>query len=145
MSFWEKFKKLVPLKHILFVLALFAVTLVIFYFDSSEDIKVTFSEASVTAKASSYQMDIPYDMIESAELVDMEDGGTKITGSDNIVTRLGNWENEAWGEYFICADLDALTCIKVNLDDGRIFIFSRKNDEETASIYQELLTYLPAN
>lgn len=143
MSFWEKFKALVPLKHILFVLALFAVTLVIFYFDSSEDIKVAFSEESVTATASSFQMDIPYDMIESAELVSMEDGGTKISGSDNLVTRLGNWENEAWGEYSICADLDALTCIKVNLDDGRIFIFSRKNDEETRTIYEELLTHIP--
>lgn len=145
MTFWEKFKALVPLKHILFVLALFAVTLVIFYFDSSEDIKVSFSDESVTAKASSFRMDIPYDMIDSAELVPMEEGGTKITGSDNMVTRLGNWINDTWGEYYICADLDAQNCIRVNLNDGRIFIFSRKNDEETASIYAELLSHLPAN
>lgn len=145
MSFWQKFKALVPLRHILFLLALFAVTLVIFYFDSSEDIKISFSEESVTAKASNFQMDIPYEMIGSAELVSMEEGGSKITGSDNMVTRLGTWENEAWGEYSICADLDAQNCIKVNLDDGRIFIFSRKNDEETASIYAELLSHLQAN
>lgn len=145
MSFWEKIKKLIPLKHVIFVLVLFAVTLVIFYFDSSEDIKVTFSEESVTATASSFQMDIPYDMIDSVELVPMEDGGTKLSGSDNLVTRLGNWENDAWGEYHICADLDALNCIKVDLDDGRVFIFSRKNDEETKAIYEELLSHLPAN
>lgn len=143
MSFWEKFKTLVPIKHILFILVLFAATLVIFYFDSSEDIKVSFDEDSVTAKASSFQMDIPFDMIEFAELVPMEEGGKKITGSDNIVTRLGDWTNDAWGEYSICADLDALNCIKVHLDDGRIFVFSRKNDEETRRIYDELLTYIP--
>jgi len=142
MSFWEKLKALVPLRHILFILGLFAVTLVIFHFDSSEDIKVTFSETSVTAKASSFQMDIPYDMIDEAQLVPMEEGGAKITGSDNMVTRLGNWENDAWGEYHICADLDATNCIKVTLDDGRIFVFSRKSNEETQSIYHELLTHI---
>lgn len=145
MNFWQKIKALVPLRHIIFVLCLFAVTMVIFYFDSAEDIKVNFNEDAVNVKASSYQLTIPYDMIDSAELVSMEEGGVRLSGNDNMVTRTGNWENEAWGSYYICADLDATNCIVAHLDDGRIFVFSRKNDKETTSIYEELLTYLETN
>ena len=144
MKFWEKFKALIPLRHVIFILVLFAVTITIFYFDSAEDIKVSFGEDSIDIKASSCHMNIPYDMIDYIELIPMEDGGEKINGSDNLFTLLGSWANETWGQYEICADLDSLNCIMVHLTDGRSFGFSRKNVPATEVIYQQLLTYLPA-
>ena len=107
MGFWKKIKMLVPLKHVVFILVLMAAMLAIAFYDSAEDIKVTIEPESVTIKATGYTMNIPYEMIESMELADMPKEGTIISGKDDLVVRYGNWENEASGEYFICADLDA--------------------------------------
>ena len=142
MGFWKKIKMLVPLKHVMFILFLTAAMLAIAFYDSAEDIKVTIEPESVTIKATGYTMNIPYEMIETMELVDMPDGGSVICGKDDLVVRYGNWENEAWGEYFICADLDATKCIVAHLDDGRIFVFSRKSNTETETIFKGLLPYV---
>lgn len=142
MGFWKKIKMLVPLKHVVFVLVLMAAMLAIAFYDSAEDIKVTIEPESVTIKATGYTMNIPYEMIESMELADMPKEGTIISGKDDLVVRYGNWENEAWGEYFICADLDATKCIVAHLDDGRVFVFSRKSNQETETIFENLQSYV---
>lgn len=142
MGFWKKIKMLVPLKHVVFVLVLMAAMLAIAFYDSAEDIKVTIEPESVTIKATGYTMNIPYEMIESMELADMPKEGTIISGKDDLVVRYGNWENEAWGEYFICADLDATKCIVAHLDDGRVFVFSRKSNQETETIFENLQPYV---
>lgn len=142
MGFWKKIKMLVPLKHVVFILVLMAAMLAIAFYDSAEDIKVTIEPESVTIKATGYTMNIPYEMIESMELADMPKEGTIISGKDDLVVRYGNWENEAWGEYFICADLDATKCIVAHLDDGRVFVFSRKSNQETETIFENLQSYV---
>lgn len=142
MGFWKKIKMLVPLKHVVFILVLMAAMLAIAFYDSAEDIKVTIEPESVTIKATGYTMNIPYEMIESMELADMPKEGTIISGKDDLVVRYGNWENEAWGEYFICADLDATKCIVAHLDDGRVFVFSRKSNQETETIFENLQPYV---
>ena len=142
MGFWKKIKMLVPLKHVVFILVLMAAMLAIAFYDSAEDIKVTIEPESVTIKATGYTMNIPYEMIESMELADMPKEGTIISGKDDLVVRYGNWENEAWGEYFICADLDATKCIVAHLDDGRVFVFRRKSNQETETIFENLQSYV---
>lgn len=142
MGFWKKIKMLVPLKHVVFILVLMAAMLAIAFYDSAEDIKVTIEPESVTIKATGYTMNIPYEMIESMELADMPKEGKIISGKDDLVVRYGNWENEAWGEYFICADLDATKCIVAHLDDGRVFVFSRKSNQETETIFENLQSYV---
>mgnify|MGYP003447706290 FL=1 len=142
MGFWKKIKMLVPLKHVMFILFMTAAMLAIAFYDSAEDIKVTIEPESVTIKATGYTMNIPYEMIESMELADMPKEGTIISGKDDLVVRYGNWENEAWGEYFICADLDATKCIVAHLDDGRVFVFSRKSNQETETIFENLQSYV---
>lgn len=142
MGFWKKMKMLVPMKHVAFILVLTAGMLAIAFFDSAEDIKITIESEDVTIKASGYAMNIPYEMIESMELVDMPDQGEIISGKDDLVVRFGNWKNEAWGEYFICADLDATKCIVAHLNDGRIFVFSRKSNKETTEIFEALQPYV---
>ena len=142
MGFWKKIKMLVPLKHVVFILVLMAAMLAIAFYDSAEDIKVTIEPESVTIKATGYTMNIPYEMIESMELADMPKKGTIISGKDDLVVRYGNWENVAWGEYFICADLDATKCIVAHLDDGRVFVFSRKSNQETETIFENLQPYV---
>lgn len=142
MSFWEKVKKLVPLKHVIFVLVLMVATVAIAFYDSAEDIKVSVEAESVTIKAKGYSMNIPYEMIESLELADMPEKGDIISGKDDFVVRTGNWKNDAWGEYHICADLDATKCIVAHLNDGRVFVFSRKSNKETTTIFETLQAYV---
>jgi len=142
MGFWKKVKMLIPLKHVVFVLVLTAATLAIAFYDSAEDIKVSVDPESVTIKATGYTMNIPYEMIGSMELADMPEAGTVISGKDDLVVRYGNWQNETWGEYFICADLDATKCIVVHLEDGRVFVFSRKSNQETTAIFEDLRPYV---
>ena len=142
MGFWKKFKQLVPLRHIVFILCLFAATITIQLIDSADDVQITIGESAVDIVSDKYKMNIPYEMIETLELMDIVDGGTKISGSDNMVMRYGTWENDTWGTYCICADLDATSCIVAHLNDGQIFVFSQKNNEVTESVYNQILTYL---
>lgn len=45
-----------------------------------------------------------------------------------------------YGGYYICADLNSPTCIVAHLKDGRIFVFSRRSEDETNQIYIALST-----
>ena len=61
---------------------------------------------------------------------------------DDDILRAGVWQNETWGEYIIVADLDATNCIKMDLNDGRTLVFSRKNNEATEKDFAELQNFL---
>lgn len=142
MKFWEKFWKLVSRKDLVFGILLFAVVIAMTVFETYNKVKVDFSDAAVDIRTSKYSMNIPYDMVDSIELVALPDAGTVIDGTDDMAARTGLWENETWGEYYICADLNSPTCIVAHLEDGRIFVFSRRNEEETAQIYDRFLYQL---
>lgn len=142
MSFWEKIKALVPLKHVVFVLVLTVAMLAIAFVDSAEDIQIAVETESVTIRTKGYTMNIPYEMIEALELVDMPEKGNVISGKDDLVVRFGDWENDTWGQYSVCADLDVTVCIAAHLNDGRTFVFSRKSNQETTEIFESIQPYI---
>lgn len=129
-----------------FFFGIFMLVLVIFIaaLSANNAVKVKFRDESVDILTSDYVMNIPYDMVEKCEMVSLEERGSSIDGIDDHNTRTGHWKNEAWGEYFICADLDVEICIAVHLDDGRLFVFNRKNPEETKRIFDIFQNYLDA-
>lgn len=143
MKFWEKFWKLVSRKDLVFGILLFAVVIVMTVFETYNKVTVDFSDTSVDICTSKYSMNIPYDLVESIELVELPDAGQVIDGADDMAARTGLWENATWGEYYICADLNSSTCIVTRLEDGRIFVFSRRNEEETKNDYRQFLQHLP--
>lgn len=142
MTFWQKFWKLVSKKHLIFGVLLFAAVIALSLSQSAEAVTVTFGDSAVDIAASRFSMNIPYDMVDHAELVEIPDRGDVIDGTDDMAVRTGQWTNDTWGEYFVCADLDASNCIAVHLNDGRIFVFSRKDNAETAQIFETFQTYL---
>ena len=145
MKFWEKFWKLVSKKDLVFVTLIFVAVIVFSFLESGNKVKVEFTDVSVNAVSSSkYYLDIPYNAVERIELVDTAQRGENIDGRDDMVTRTGRWKNDSWGEYYACIDLQTSKCIVVHLDDGRIFVFSRKNDEETAMIFETFQSHLDA-
>lgn len=143
MKFWEKFWKLVSKKDLVFVTLIFVAVIVFSFLESGNKVKVEFTDVSVNAVSSTkYSLDIPYDLVEYIELADIAERGESEKGRDDMVTRTGFWKNDTWGEYYACIDLQTSKCIVVHLDDGRIFVFSRKNDEETSAIFETFQGHL---
>ena len=146
MNFWKSFSKKAVLRQFLFVLALFALLIPTAIWDSGTQVKATFNTDSLRVKSDRYTMTVSYDLIQTARLDELGDPGEKVLdGFDNDIVRTGTWHNNAWGEYSVNADPDTSICVVMELTDGRTFVFSCKDDEKTAEIYQTLLTYLPQN
>ena len=138
----KKFWQLVSKKDFFFILAIFIGVIIMSFFESANKVQVVFGSDAVDIAAPRYSMNIPYEMVDSVELVPMPDAGKVTQGNDDMTCRTGSWKNEVWGEYFVCADLDASDCIVARLKDGRIFVFSRKDNASTAQDYETLQSYL---
>ena len=137
----KKFWQMISKKDFIFGLIILALVILI-SFKPSNKIRFYFEEESVDIKTTKYAMNIPYDMVESIELVTKPDMGIKINGyTDNIIAN-GLWENDAWGEYTACIEVYTDNCILVHLTDGRLFAVSRRDNEETQRVYEEFLTYV---
>lgn len=140
----KKFFQVVPLRHVLFVLALLAVTLLISFLESANLMKIEFGTETVSISSKKYSMSIDYADVESIELADIQDAGEDVGGQDDLTSRGGQWKNDAWGEYTICANLAVTKCILVHLKDGQLFVFNSNSNEKTQAVYEEFRTYLPA-
>lgn len=138
-----KFKDYFSIKHMLFAVALFAILIPFAIRDSNNQVKVSFDDTSVYTSSNKYSLTVSYDQIDSVELAVLPEAGEKVEdGYDDDILRAGKWINDTWGEYYITADLDTSNCVVMHLTDGRVFVFSSKNDETTAEHYQTLLTHL---
>jgi len=140
-----KFRDIFSLKYILFALLIVAVMIPCMIIQSNNTVKIDVGETEVFINSSRYRMLIDYDIIASLELLPLAEAGEEVSEEcfDDGVVRYGEWKNDIWGTYSVCADLDVDSCIVAHLDDGRTFVFNRKNAEETESIYQQILAKLP--
>ena len=137
------FTKKAALKQFLFVLVLFALLIPAAIWDSNSQVKVRFDDSIVHVKSDRYTMTVRYDQIDYAELTELAEPGEKVQdGFDNDIVRTGTWRNDVWGEYSVNADPDTSLCVKMTLTDGRIFVFSCKDDVKTEELYKTLATIL---
>ena len=137
----KKFWQLVSRKDLVFGILIFAIVIAMSFYDAANKISVKFQETAVDIQSKKYSMNIPYDMIVSAELIENAEPGTVVKGFDDMSIRTGTWNNDLWGEYVVCM-VPKVDAIAVTLEDGRIFVFNRLDDETTAEVYETLLTYL---
>lgn len=140
-----KFRDMFSLKHFLFAVLILAVMIPCVIIQSNNTVKIDLDETEVFIRSSRYRMLIDYDIIEALELQPLAEAGEKMSDDsfDDDVVRYGDWKNDPWGEYTACVDLDVESCILAHLNDGRTFVFNRKNISETETIYQQLLEKLP--
>jgi nitroreductase len=75
-------------------------------------------------------------------LVQKPDMGQKVDGFTDDIIATGIWTNEAWGEYTACIEVATDNCILIGLTDGRSFVVSRRDNEETQKVFMELQTYI---
>jgi len=141
-EYFAKLKYLFRWRDLAFALVLFAIILTIAFCRAESMMDVTFGETAVDISTSRYNMNIPYDMVESIEigLVDQDD--ELINGVADIALRTGIWTNEEWGQYSACVDVQTSKCILVHLNDGRLFVFSHQSDEKVQSDFETLQSYL---
>ena len=138
-----RFRDYFALKHILFATALMGLMILFAIRQSNNTVKVYFEQDQVVATSAKYSLGMPYDQIASAKLTELPFEGDRVASAyDDDTLRAGVWNNETWGEYYIVCDLDAKNCIEVTLTDGRIFVFSRKDNATTEADYQTLLEHL---
>ena len=138
-----KFKDYFSLKHILFALLLFAVLIPFVIRDSNKQVRVSFDASSVSISSKKYSMTVRYDDINSASLTDLAEPGEELADAyDDDILHAGVWKNDVWGEYHIAADLDTTNCIKIQLKDGRIFVFSSVDNDTTAAHFETLQSHL---
>lgn len=143
MKFVNFFRSHAVIKQLLFVLVLFALLIPVAIWDSNSQVKVRFGSDTVSVKCDRYSMSILYADIASAELTELAEPGEPIADCrDDAIILCGVWSNEPWGEYTVVADPDATNCIKLHLKDGRILVFSRKNNNSTAEDFAELQGFL---
>ena len=143
MNFWKSFSKKAVLKQFFFVLALFALLIPIAFWDSDTQVKVRFYEEELNVKSDRFTISVRYDQIDEANIEGLAEPGEKVQdGFDNDIVRTGTWRNDTWGEYTINADPDTSNCVVMKLTDGRIFVFSCKDDVKTEELYKTLMTHL---
>lgn len=138
----KNYWKMINTRDFAFGIIIFALVILISIFQPSNKVLVEFGETAVDVKSSRYTMSIPYEMVDHLELVEKPDMGQPTDGHDDMILMIGTWENDTWGEYEMCVEIATDTCIVIHLTDGRIFVISRRDNEETAKVYEEFLAYV---
>ena len=137
----KKFFDVVSKKDLIFGVTVLILALLI-SFKPSNKVRFSFGADAVDINTTKYSMNIPYDMIASADLLLKPDMGTKTTGFTDDIIATGAWKNEAWGEYTACLEVATDNCIVIGLTDGRTFVVSRRDNEETQRVFEEFQTHL---
>ena len=138
-----KFRDYFSWKNLIFSVVLMTLMILFAVRQSNNTVKVSFLEEQLNVSSNKYSMSIMYSDIRSAELTALPEPGERLADAyDDDILRAGVWQNETWGEYIIVADLDATNCIKMDLNDGRTLVFSRKNNEATEKDFAELQNFL---
>jgi len=137
----KKFWQIVSKKDFIFGLIILALV-VVFSFKPSNKVRFSFGEDSVDIRSTKFSMNIPYDMVDRCTLEEKPEMGEKVDGYTDDIIQTGVWKNEAWGEYTACIEVYTDNCIVIQLTDGRYFVVSRRDNEETEVVYETFQSYL---
>ena len=141
-EYFAKLKYLFKWRDLAFTLLLFALILTVAFCKAEEMIQVNFGEEALDVVTNRYSLNIPYDMVESVEIGDLDKDDEIVQGKGDIALRTGHCVNKEWGEYYGIMDLQTKTCVVIRLNDGRIFAFSHQSDEKVQQDCEMLLSYL---
>ena len=141
-EYFAKLKYLFKWRDLAFTLLLFALILTVAFCRAEDMIQVNFGEAALDVMTSRYSMNIPYDMIETVEIDNLDKDDEIIKGKGDIALRTGHCINKNWGEYYGIIDLQTSKCVLIRLNDGRLFVYSHQSDEKVQQDYENLLSRL---
>lgn len=130
-EYFRKLKYLFSTKDLFFTVLIFVIIITMAFCKNAGMMDVTFGDTAVDIVTKQYSMNIPYDMVEKAELAEIPEENELIKGKGDITLKTGIWRNDSWGEFHACLDLQTKNCVLVHLNDGRLFVFSHDSDEAT--------------
>ena len=141
-EYFAKLKYLFKWRDLAFTVLLFALILTVAFCRAEDMIKVTYGADALDVVTSRYSLNVPYEMIESVEVGDLDKDDEIIQGKGDIALRTGHCRNKDWGEYYGVIDLQTSKAVLIHLNDGRLFVFSHQSDEKVLEDAQTLQSYL---
>ena len=141
-EYFAKLKYLFKWRDLAFTVLLFALILTVAFCRAEDMIQVTYDEDALNVVTIRYSLNVPYEMIESVEVGDLDKDDEIIQGKGDIALRTGHCRNKDWGEYYGVIDLQTRTAVLIHLNDGRLFVFSHQSDEKVLEDAQTLQSYL---
>lgn len=119
----------------LFVAVLFTIMMVI---TGGNGVDLDFGDDSLTIIGpEKYAFTIAYDNIAELALVTLGDPGSPTSeGQENRNFRWGEWANNDWQTYTICASKNMTQYILITTSDGKHITFNYQNSETTAEVYR---------
>lgn len=123
----------------IFVVAVFVFVGVLMF---TGDITFAVTEKTITVKADYYaDLTLNFADIESAELIEDANYGSRTFGYGSARLLMGTFENEEYGTYTLYAYADTDTAILINHKQGTI-VFSAQTAEETKALYEDISSKL---
>ncbi len=141
-EYFAKLKYLFKWRDMAFTVLLFGLILIVAFCRAEDMIQVNFGEGALDVMTNRYSLTVPYEMIESVEIGDLDKDDEIIQGKGDIALRTGHCTNKNWGEYYGIIDLQTSKCVLIHLNDGRLFVFSHKSDEKVQEDFNTLQSYL---
>lgn len=141
-EYFAKLKYLFKWRDLAFTMLLFALILTVAFCRAEDMITVNYGEKAVDVMTNRYSLNIPYDMIESVQIGDVDEDDEIIKGKGDIALLTGHCANKEWGEYYGIIDRQTGKCVLIRLNDGRLFVFSHQSDEKVQQDYETLLSHL---
>ena len=141
-EYFQKLKYLFRWRDLIFAVFLMGIMMIFAFCNAESMMDVTFGDSALDVTCKRYSMNIPYDMVESIEIGEVDLDDEIIQGKGDIAMRTGHCVNKDWGEYYGCIDLQTKTCVVIHLHDGRLFVFSHKSDEKVQSDFETLQSHL---
>ena len=141
-EYFAKLKYLFRWRDVLFAVFLMSIMILFAFCSAKNMMDVTFGETALDVVTKRYSLNIPYDMVASIEIGDVDPDDEILKGKGDIALRTGHCTNIVWGEYYGCIDLQTSKCILVHLNDGRLFVFSHQSDEKVQSDFEILQSHL---
>ena len=141
-EYFAKLKYLFKWRDLALTVLLFTLILTVAFCRAEDMITVTYGEEAIDVMTNRYSMNIPYDMIQSVQIGDVDDDDEIIKGKGDIALLTGHCTNREWGEYYGIIDRQTSKCVLIHLNDGRLFVFSHQSDEKVQQDYDTLLSHL---
>lgn len=101
-------------------------------------ISVNLNDNGFTINSSSYNKEFKYTEIESVELLDNVDYGTRTFGLNAIVLQIGNYKNNDFGNYQLAVYKNNDSSIKLTTKASEIIVFNIKSKDDTKKLFEEL-------
>ncbi len=108
-EYFAKLKYLFRWRDVIFAVFLMGIMMIFAFCNAENMMDVTFGETAVDVVSKRYTMNIPYDMVESVEIGEINQDDQIIKGKGDIAMRVGLSTHEHWAEYYASLDLHTST------------------------------------